>query len=37
MDWILARFEDCLCQACLEKVCMGELGPSLTQVDQSTG
>ena len=24
MDWIAARFEDCLCPACLEKVCRVE-------------
>ncbi|TKS61922.1 MAG: hypothetical protein EWM72_00047 [Nitrospira sp.] len=37
MDWIAARFEDCLCQACLEKVCTDEFGPSRTQVNGPTG
>ena len=36
MDWISARFEDCLCPACLAKVCLSKLGPTLTEVDQST-
>jgi len=37
MDWIAARFEDCLCQACLEKVCTDEFGPSRTQVNGPRG
>ena len=27
MDWIAARYQDCLCPSCLEKVATGELGP----------
>ncbi|MBM4137970.1 MAG: cysteine-rich CWC family protein [Nitrospira sp.] len=27
MDWIAARYKDCLCQTCLEQVAMGNLGP----------
>ncbi|WHZ29849.1 MAG: hypothetical protein OJF51_004651 [Nitrospira sp.] len=26
MDWIAARYEDCLCPACLGKIAIGELG-----------
>ena len=32
MDWIAARFEDCLCRACLERVRTGVLGPALPHV-----
>ncbi|UVT17670.1 MAG: cysteine-rich CWC family protein [Nitrospira sp.] len=34
MDWIAARFEDCLCPVCLRKVATGELG---TQASQTIG
>jgi hypothetical protein len=27
MDWIAARYKDCLCSLCLGKVVIGELGP----------
>lgn len=27
MDWIAARYKDCLCSVCLAKVAAGELGP----------
>lgn len=30
MDWIAARFENCLCPDCLNKVSRGELGPSIS-------
>jgi Cysteine-rich CWC len=28
MDWIAAKYRDCLCPACLQKVSRGELGPA---------
>ncbi|CUS39037.1 hypothetical protein COMA2_60117 [Candidatus Nitrospira nitrificans] len=34
MDWIAARYQDCLCSHCLEKIATGELGPQLPQADQ---
>ena len=34
MDWIAARYKDCLCPVCLGKVVTGELGPLITQADQ---
>lgn len=37
MDWIAVRFEDCLCQACLQQVSLGKLGPSYEKADQPTG
>ncbi|MGZ9146472.1 MAG: cysteine-rich CWC family protein [Nitrospira sp.] len=27
MDWIAARYQECLCSNCLQKVAHGELGP----------
>lgn len=27
MDWIAARYKDCLCSNCLRKIVTGELGP----------
>ena len=32
MDWIAARFKDCLCQICLGKVATGELGPRASSI-----
>ncbi|MBX3303116.1 MAG: cysteine-rich CWC family protein [Nitrospira sp.] len=29
MDWIAARYEDCLCPLCLGKIVTGELGPQV--------
>jgi hypothetical protein len=29
MDWITARYKDCLCSHCLQKIAAGELGPQL--------
>jgi len=37
MDWITARFEDCLCPACLQQVSLGKLGPACEKADQPTG
>ncbi|MBK8274542.1 MAG: cysteine-rich CWC family protein [Nitrospira sp.] len=34
MDWIAARFKDCLCPACLQRVSMGERGPQESSTDQ---
>ena len=31
MDWIAARFRDCLCPACLQQVSNGMLGPTAEQ------
>ena len=28
MDWIAARFQDCLCPVCLQQVANGMLGPA---------
>ena len=30
MDWIAARYKECLCPVCLGKVAAGELGPQST-------
>ena len=30
LDWISARFEDCLCPTCLKQVVSGELGFPVT-------
>ena len=30
MDWIAARYQDCLCPACLQQVADGKLGPGVT-------
>jgi len=29
MDWIEARYQDCLCSVCLKKVAAGEVGPQV--------
>lgn len=31
MDWIAARYQDCLCPACLQQVADGTLGPAPPQ------
>lgn len=31
MDWIAARYQDCLCPACLQRVAHGTLGPTTKQ------
>ncbi|HMS82474.1 MAG TPA: hypothetical protein PKD12_02345 [Nitrospira sp.] len=36
MDWIAARYKDCLCRVCLEQIAMGELGPKTTLSIQYT-
>lgn len=37
MDWIAARYKDCLCQACLEAIARGKLGPqSLVPIQLSS-
>ncbi|MBS0184165.1 MAG: cysteine-rich CWC family protein [Nitrospira sp.] len=36
MDWIAARYEDCLCPVCLGKIVTGELGSQTAQPDQRT-
>ncbi len=28
MDWIAARYQDCLCPSCLGRVAAGQLGPA---------
>lgn len=33
MDWIAARYDDCLCQICLGKVVTGELGPQSPSIN----
>ena len=37
MDWIAARFTDCLCQICLEQVCTGESERLRPQADGLAG
>ncbi len=37
MDWIAARFEDCLCPICLQQVGLGKLGPPYGKADQRSG
>jgi hypothetical protein len=37
IDWISARYEDCLCRVCLGKIAAGELGPQATPPIQPTG
>ncbi|MEK6802034.1 MAG: cysteine-rich CWC family protein [Nitrospirota bacterium] len=34
MDWIAARFQDCLCPTCLQLVADGVLGPEVSQQKQ---
>ncbi|MGQ0812239.1 MAG: cysteine-rich CWC family protein [Nitrospiraceae bacterium] len=34
MDWIAARFQDCLCPACLEQVSIGAFGPCPEEADR---
>jgi hypothetical protein len=36
MDWIAARYRDCLCQACLEKIAAGNSGPQSLSPFQPT-
>ncbi|MDP1767933.1 MAG: cysteine-rich CWC family protein [Nitrospirota bacterium] len=37
MDWIAARYKECLCPVCLGKVAAGELGPqSTTHTERAT-
>jgi hypothetical protein len=37
MDWIAARYKECLCPVCLGKVAAGELGPQSTaHTEQAT-
>ncbi|MBH0182000.1 MAG: cysteine-rich CWC family protein [Nitrospira sp.] len=36
MDWIAARYKDCLCPACLGKIARGEPGSQVPQIDQRT-
>ncbi|WHZ15088.1 MAG: hypothetical protein OJF52_001929 [Nitrospira sp.] len=31
MDWIAARFQDCLCPTCLKQVASGAIGPNVSQ------
>jgi hypothetical protein len=33
MDWIAARFQDCLCSTCLKQVANGQLGPEASGSD----
>ena len=33
MDWIAARYQDCLCPACLRLVADGTLGQTTTQLE----
>ncbi|MBA3753679.1 MAG: cysteine-rich CWC family protein [Nitrospira sp.] len=33
MDWIAARFQDCLCPTCLKQVASGALGPQVPRPD----
>ncbi|QPD03976.1 MAG: hypothetical protein Nkreftii_001750 [Candidatus Nitrospira kreftii] len=37
MDWIAARYKDCLCSHCLQKIAAGELGPHLHSMDSRHG
>lgn len=37
MDWIAARYEDCLCSHCLEKIAAGELKPQRNLTNHNQG
>ncbi len=37
MDWVAARYQDCLCSHCLGKIATGELGPQLNVTSNNQG